>query len=73
MEMREVYLVKSLAVTFELKWLKLLWHFEDGLERTNSIPNNIWVWICIFGATCHQAKSSKPVYKCDSRYEECVV
>ena len=37
------------------------------LENSNSIRNNniSWVWICIFGASCHQAKSSKPVW-CDS-------
>ena len=42
-----------------LQWLldwngtNLPWYFEDGLESTNSISNNIRVWICIFGTTHH--------------------
>ena len=48
------------------------WFGGHGPEMPPVAPCLICVWICIFGATCHQAKSWKPV-SCDSRYEGCVV
>jgi len=56
-------------------WIEMTQTYPDiskmALKVLIPFPTIYECWIYIFGATCHQAKSLKPV-RCDSRYEGCV-
>ena len=53
-------------------WIEMAQTYLDvskmALKVLIPCPTKIEVWICIFGATCHEAKSLKPV-RCNLQFE----